>query len=63
MKPTKTDQEIIAYLLGELDKISKIEPEKSPDLERSVGNLITSMFKAKHTALMAIIEAEKQLNS
>lgn len=58
-----TDKDLIKFLLGELDFISKIEPEKSQDLERSVGNLITSMFKSKHTALMAIIEAEKQLKN
>ena len=56
------DKELITYLLGELDKISSIEPEKAIGLDKSVMNLTTAFFKAKHTALMAIIEAEKQLN-
>ena len=57
-----TDRELITYLLGELAKISNIEPEKAIGLDKSVMNLTTAFFKAKHTALMAIIEAEKQLN-
>lgn len=57
------DKELITYLLGELEKISNIEPEKSIGLDKSVMNLATAFFKAKHTALMAIIEAEKQLKN
>ena len=57
------EKELITYLLGELDKISKIEPEKAIGLDKSVMNLTTAFFKAKHTALMAIIEAEKNLKN
>ena len=63
MKQTKTHEEIIAYLLEELNKISSIEPEKAIGLDKSVMNLTTAFFKAKHTALMAIIEAEKHLKN
>ena len=57
------EKELITYLLGELDKISKIEPEKAIGLDKSVMNLTTAFLKAKHTALMAIIEAEKHLKN
>ena len=57
------EKELITYLLGELDKISSIEPEKAIGLDKSVMNLTTAFFKAKHTALMAIIEAEKHLKN
>lgn len=57
------DKELITYLLGELDKISRIEPEKSYGIEKFMSDLVSAMFKAKHTALMAIIEAEKHLKN
>lgn len=57
------EKELITYLLGELDKISSIEPEKAIGLDKSVMNLTTAFFKAKHTALMAIIEAEKHIKN
>ena len=57
------EKELITYLLGELDKISKIEPEKAIGLDKSVMNLTTAFFKAKYTALIAIIEAEKNLKN
>ena len=40
------DKKLITYLLGELDKISSIEPEKAIGLDKSVMNLTTAFFKA-----------------
>ena len=61
--PKMNEKELIKYLLGELDKISKIEPEKAIGLDKSITNLISAVFSAKITALKAIQEAEKHFKN
>lgn len=57
------EKELIKFLLGELEKISNLKPETGSDIVKSIDNLVTTCFEARHLSIMAIIEAEKHFKN